>query len=180
MENFKEIEESKNKTRVERLKELLSKEITVDELKKLESDKQEQEEKRLEKIQQQDLKNKSKVNYEKFMNLENSYNENGTTQILIVRDEIYLNKSNSFVNPDYILQYHKVRDNEGYMLTMNDENTYIHVIDIDDKRGNLSKLDVRGILEDSYKEYINNHPFKDIKQDEKNEDKEENTNKKRR
>ncbi len=78
--------------RMERVSELLLKETTQEELQQIEKDKQEKEEKRLEKIKQQELKNKSMVSYQKFMNLENNWNKFGVTQILIVRDEIYINK----------------------------------------------------------------------------------------
>lgn len=142
--------------RTERLKKLLTAVTTDEELQEARKEKEEKEKKALERLEAKNAKSKAMVSYERFIKLEDRVAEDKVTQILIVRDEIYINTWNSHTREDYILQYHNVKY---------DENTYIYGFSFDGRYRRLTPGKIKEILEKNYDDYLNNHPFKDSKQE---------------
>lgn len=141
------------KERMERLSQLLMMEPTEKELQEAKEAKEQKERREFEKLELKKAKEKAIIKYERFMKLENNISEIGVTQILIIRDEIYINEWNNYVNEDLILKYHNVKYNE---------NSYIYGFCFDNRYRRLTQKEIKEILEESYNDYLDGHPFKDL------------------
>ncbi len=141
------------KERMERIAKLLTMPSTEKELQEAKQQKEEKERRAFEKSELRKAKEKAIIKYERFMKLENNISEVGVTQILIIRDEIYINTWNNYVNADLILKYHHVKY---------DENSYIYGCSFDNRYRRLTQKEIKEILEESYNDYLDGHPFKDL------------------
>lgn len=141
------------KERMERLSKLLLMQPTEKEIQEAKDAKEQQERREFEKIELQKAKEKAIIKYERFMKLENNISEVGVTQILILRDEIYINTWNNYVNADLILKYHHAKHNE---------NSYIYGFSFDNRFRHLTQKEIKEILEESYNDYLNGHPYKNL------------------